>query len=364
MQLTVPPGRELHQCQLVALPNDADVNVVGISHEYTAGSHHFLVFDTDLDAIPVELGGPHDCVRGDEPIMAHTQGILYAAQSPTGSIPFPEGVGFRLNAHRVLMLQTHYINASSQDLEAKASARFDTVPPGTTSIEAGFLIFYDPFIYLPAQGTATSGLSCGVPNDIAILAASTHYHQRGTAMRVWMDASASSPSTAPFFETHDWEHAPNFVGPLTVAAGSSLRVQCDYVNTDVNEVFQGPNAATSEMCVFAGLYYPKIAGEFENCGNHSFTGTGSHSCSEQLSCVQACPAGDAPQFTRGGVLVGPCWEKCVAMGCQGGTDALLPLSTCVGNQCQAECAAGTCSECALLKCGSQVSACLGHACAL
>jgi hypothetical protein len=362
MQLTVPAGNELHQCQLLALPNDTDVSVVGISHRYTAGSHHFLVFATDLDTIPTDLEGQYDCTRGDESIMAHTRGVLYAAQSPNGEGKFPPGVGFGLKAHQVLMLQTHYLNTTPRDLENEASVGFDVAPPGSISIQAGFLVFYDPFIYLPPQGMASAGMRCGVPNDINFLAGSTHYHQRGQGMRVWLDPSPAMPSSAPLFETHDWEHAPNLIGPIPIAAGSSIRVQCDYSNSDVAEVFQGPNAATSEMCVFAGLYYPKLDGGFEDCYQASFAGTGTHTCSEQLTCIQACPAGDAPQFAPGGVIVGPCWEKCIAMGCDGGTDALLALTTCVGDQCQAECQAGTCDACAVAKCGPNVNACFGHAC--
>jgi hypothetical protein len=362
MQLTVPAGNELHQCQLLALPNDTDVSVVGIAHKYTAGSHHFLVFATDLDTIPTDLEGQYDCTRGDESIMAHTRGILYAAQSPNGEGKFPPGVGFEVKAHQVLMLQTHYLNQTRRDLDAKASVGFDVAPPGSTSIQAGFLVFYDPFIYLPPQGMASAGMRCGVPNDINFLAGSTHYHQRGQGMRVWLDSDPAMPTSAPLFETHDWEHAPNLIGPIPIAAGSSFRIQCDYVNPDVAEVFQGPNAATSEMCVFAGLYYPKVTRDFETCYDASFVGTGTHTCSEQLSCIQACPTGDAPQFSPGGVIVGPCWEKCIAMGCEGATDAVLALTTCVGNQCRTECEAGSCNACALAKCGPEANACLGHAC--
>src|SRR5258705_10908233 len=71
MNLTVKAGQELHTCQLVTLPNDTDANVVSVSHEYTAGSHHFLLFETDLDSIPPDLQGQYDCVLGDEPIMRH-----------------------------------------------------------------------------------------------------------------------------------------------------------------------------------------------------------------------------------------------------------------------------------------------------
>jgi hypothetical protein len=362
MDLTVQAGQEKHTCQLVALPNDAEANVVSISHEYTVGSHHFVLFTTDLETIPPDLEGQYDCVYGDEPIMAHSRAVLYAAQTPHGESPFPQGVGYPLKAHQVLVLQAHYINTTSQDIHATVRAGFDTAPIETTPQRAGFLVFYDPFIYVPPQASATTGIRCSVPRDITIFAASTHYHQRGTGMKIWMDPAAPPPSESPFFETHDWEHAPNFTGPLTVPAGSFIRTQCEYQNADVAEVFQGPNAATSEMCLFAGLYYPRIDFDFETCLNISVTGTGTQPCADELNCIKACPPADAPVNTHGGVNVGPCWEKCVAAGCAGATDAMLPLTICIGNNCAAECAAGDCSVCVVSKCGAQLDACFGHTC--
>src|SRR5882724_4966797 len=86
MKLTVGASLELHRCQFLTLPNDQDVNVVSIAHRYTQGSHHFLVFATDLDVVPDDLQGQYDCVLGDEDVMKHTRGILYAAQSPSGEV--------------------------------------------------------------------------------------------------------------------------------------------------------------------------------------------------------------------------------------------------------------------------------------
>ncbi len=364
MELTVKPGQELHQCQYVALPTDHDINVVALSHQYSTGSHHFLIFATDLTTIPADMPGQYDCTFGNEPIMEHTQGILYGAQTPTGSVRFPDGVGFPMTAGQVLLLQAHYLNPTGADIHAKLSAGFDTAPAETRREEAGFMVFYDPFIYVPAQTQATSGIRCDVTGDINILTAVSHYHQRGKAMQVWIDPSRSSAAAAPFYETNDWEHPQDFYGPMTMSAGSVVRFRCDYDNPDAVDVFQGPNAATSEMCAFFGLYYPRMTSDFDYCSNLSVTGTGTHACQELLSCVQACPAADAPQFTHGGVLVGPCWEKCVALGCQGATDALLPVSQCVGDHCAADCALGAdqCSACATTQCANQIGACLAQTC--
>jgi hypothetical protein len=364
MELTVAPGAELHQCQYVALPTDSDINVVGITHQYTTGSHHFLVFMTDLDAIPPDQNGQYDCVRGDEPIMEHTRGILYGAQSPTGGGAFPDGIGFPMKAHQVLLLQAHYINATAQPLDAKLSATFATASADKVRERAGFMLFYDPFIYLPPQSTATSGIRCEVTGDIHLISGFTHYHQRGTGMQVWVDPDMTTESATPFYTTHDWEHPTDFQGPLAISKGSAVRLQCNYTNSDAVDVFQGPNAATSEMCVFAGLYYPALVDDFNFCHNLSITGTGTQTCSTLLSCVQTCAASEAPQFTHGGVLVGGCWEKCVAGGCAGATDRLLPVSSCAGGPCATQCSqsADACQACVLSACGPEVTACLSHTC--
>src|SRR5262249_51544791 len=133
-------------------------------------------------------------------------------------------------------------------------------------------------------------------------------------------------------------------------------------NTEAVEVIQGPNAATSEMCVFASLYYPKQNREFDNCLNLSVEGTGTDACSALIPCVQACPGAEAPEYTNGGVNGGPWWEKCIAKGCPTATDRLLALFTCVSNLCHDECNAGSCDACAASKCLSQLSACTGQMC--
>jgi hypothetical protein len=364
MSLTVKPGEELHQCQFVELPTDSEIEVVAFSHKYTKGSHHFLVYATDLDSVPSDMQGPYDCTNGDEPVMDHARGMLYGAQSPAATFPLPAGVGFKMKARQVLMLQAHYLNPTSAEMTATISAGFDTAPASQIHEQAGFLLFYDPFIYVPAQGTATSGIRCSVPRDINIITASTHYHQRGTGMRAFVDPSMSQRSSTPFIETHDWEHPADFHGPMSVTAGSAFRTECAFSNGDTVDVFQGPNAASSEMCVLFGLYYPQIEGDFNTCSDLSITGEGTAMCSSVLSCVQSCPGSEAPRFTNGGVIVGPCWERCMAGGCPGAVDSVLPLSICAGDKCSSECDASdtACTACVTTKCGAEVGACLAQTC--
>jgi hypothetical protein len=365
MKLTVPASTELHQCQFVQVPPGADINVTGFAHQYTQGSHHFLLYQTTLTAIPSDLTGQYDCTLGSEPIMQHALSIIYGAQTPVGAAPFPAGVAVTLPAGTVLIMNTHYLNATSAPLETTVQVGLDTTTPDKVQIQGGFFIFYDPFIDVPAHASESSGGRCVVPEDVTVVSAFTHYHYRGTKMQVWLDPSPTTKSASPFFETSDWQHPADFSGPATWPKSSVIRFQCDYANTGNDEVFQGPNAQTSEMCVFAGLYYPKQMGKFETCEAYSVSGFGTAACLSTVSCLGACPAGDAPVHTATTVEVGPCWERCVASACDGAVDSALPLLSCAGSQCSAECAMSnstTCSSCVAAKCATEFSACTSQTC--
>jgi Copper type II ascorbate-dependent monooxygenase, C-terminal domain len=354
MALTVPPGQELHTCQLATLPTQSDAEAVAFSHEYSVGSHHFLVIQTDLDAIPKDLTGQHDCTYGNEPIMQHARGVLYGAQTPVGHFPLPSGVGYHFKAGQVVILQAHYLNVTDHSIDAVVHFGIDVGKPADIHQQAGYMFFYDPFIYVPPMGVAASGIVCNVPSDVKIISASSHYHQRGTGMRVWLD-EGGVPAARPFYETHDWQHSPDFHGPFEVKSGSRLRFQCDYENVGANEVFEGPNAMTSEMCVFGGLYYPKLSGSFDHCDSLSVVGTGRSTCSNLVDCETACVLEN--------VDVAKCKEKCLVAGCPGAADLLLRLTACTDGQCHDECAAQNCRECALAKCPTEANTCLTQACA-
>src|SRR5690242_9139702 len=69
MQATIPAGTELEYCKFVELPN---TYVTHDTIEFTAGSHHVLVFQTPYDSIPtkkedgtvVDTSGVFDCSDG------------------------------------------------------------------------------------------------------------------------------------------------------------------------------------------------------------------------------------------------------------------------------------------------------------
>jgi hypothetical protein len=373
MKLQVPAGAETHRCQLVQLPN-REVWVSGLEHHYTKGSHHFLMYATTLKSIPAGEEGQTECAQGDEGPFKYSAGLIYASQTADGKIPFPEGVGMHLDAGAVFMIQSHYINAGPTPIDATVALTFQTTTADKVKVRAAPFLFFDPFIYVPPKSLGKSMTqSCGMPADITILSAFSHYHQRGTKMTVWRDPNRETQTTNVMYSSNDWENPEMLTGAVAFKKGEHVRFQCEYDNTtSPEEVIQGPRAKVNEMCAFIGIYYPEQpsspAGanntDFWNCGHErKFTETGTKlACFDLAQCLQACPPGDAPRFHPGGVDIGACWQKCAADACPNSLSKVFPLSGCQQSQCAEECKAGNCVACLTTKCADQFNACAAHSC--
>jgi hypothetical protein len=365
MQLTVGVNSEQTLCQFVTMPA-LEAYLTSAHHEYTPGSHHMLLYRTDLSALDPSLAGVLDCYEGGGgTIMRHVRGVLYGSQEPMGSMTLPDGVAFHVAAGEVLLMQVHYLNATMQALNSTVKVTLHTVANRAPNL-AGTLFYYDPFIDVPPGSMATANARCTLPQDITLLGVYPHYHARGIGYQAYLDLPSQPAAANPFYTSTDWTHpAPWTGGPMTIHTGSAIRWYCDYDNSQgADEYFQGPSALTNEMCMFTGAYYPAMDATSEGCfkGMGMF-GSGTKTCGETLTCLQACPVGSAPNLVPGtDGAVDPCWQKCFVQSCPSASDPLLTQLACLGANCKSECAAGNCSACAQQKCLSQSLACLNAAC--
>lgn len=372
MSQTVAPSSEAHRCQLFALPTDAHFLVAG-SHTYTTGSHHMIVFRTDLKTVPPEFDGVTDCYAGGADgngIMGHVRGVVYGSQVPTGSTQLPAGVGLELNAGEIVLFQTHYLNASTKPLDARADVTLVVSDGQGITTKAGTLFYYDPFIDVPPNTHgARAQMRCKIPQDVTIVGAQSHYHARGVDYAAYLDPPTGPESTTPFYTSSDWDHPKSLAAPMQVAAGSFLRYSCTYDNADATkEFFQGQSAANDEMCMFIGMYYPRLDdrnAEFCMPPVGDEYGTGTMGCGDMLTCVSKCPPFPKAVGLGGNVDVDPCWQKCFVSSCPAASRKLFDLNDCTQSSCATECAdssSSACQSCALSKCSTQTTACLSDAC--
>jgi hypothetical protein len=290
MTATIPAGAEVEYCQFMAVP---ETWVTKDAVEFTAGSHHVIVYQTPYasiptqknDGTPVDTSGVFDCSDGPTNGWSVTK-LVGGSQNREGTsiLAFPDGVGTRVGG--VILMNVHYRNASDAPLDTDVKVSFDTTTVDRIEHEGDLLFIYNPLIAVPPGRTATARWRCPVYQDITITNVQSHMHSRGIGFHAQVDG------TAPFYVNDRWEDVPvqNYES-FTVKAGSVIETNCDYRNTSGTPIYQGPRT-TDEMCVMVGSYYP-VDPRTSNCLDASgklpggeWIGQGTASCQKTLSCLQ------------------------------------------------------------------------------
>jgi hypothetical protein len=363
MQETVAGGQEIFDCQYVTLP-DVQAFMIKGQHEYTPGSHHLILYTTDLTSIPAGQTGVQSCYEGTNGVMSHVTGVLYAGQVPMGSETLPPGVGLETTPSQVLLFQVHYLNATPSTLDVKVNVQLTLDVENSIDQKAGILFFYDPYIDVPAGAMAKAAMRCLIPDDITLLYASSHYHARGDNYGAYIDPAVDQMGTTPFYTSSSWNSPPNEQYTMPIKGGSRIRFECDYDNSSgTAEYFQGQSAQTNEMCMFVGLYYPEIDPIVDFCAtNRDMYGTGTATCGATMTCLAGCGKLNLGTI---GASAPDCEQKCMVDSCPSAATPLNPLLTCLHNSCASQCADMTseaCTSCLSQSCASTQSACQAHTC--
>jgi hypothetical protein len=189
-------------------------------------------------------------------------------------------------------------------------------------------------------------------------------HARGVHYAAYLDLPGGSQSTAPFYETTDWQHPPIQIETITAPSGSFIRFECDYHNASSSTFVQGLSADQNEMCMFSAFYYPEADADQDSCVSGDEHGVGDRNCAQTTSCIDLCSPADAPQFSDGRADVGACFQQCVVEACPNVTGALFPQLLCTQEKCAQDCVThgAACSSCVELNCKSELDACQALSC--
>ena len=291
MEATIPATSEVEYCKFVEIP---DTWVTRDHVEFTAGSHHVLVFMTPYtsipttknDGTPIDTSGVFDCSDGVMNGWSVSK-LIGGSQNRDGDaiLRFPAGVGLHVGG--IALVNVHYVNPSDAPLTAEVRITFDTLPADEITQEGDILFLYNPLISVPPNAAARAHWRCPVHQDITISNIQSHMHSRGIGYEARVDDNPA------FYTNTQWEHVP--VVPLenlVVEAGSKLDYYCDYRNTEARHVYQGPRS-TDEMCMLIGSYYPADP-RTSNCLDETGTrlagewvGQGTATCQQTMGCLQA-----------------------------------------------------------------------------
>lgn len=351
MQATVKAGSEVLECSWYQMPAQPEEVIQWRSH-FDPGSHHLVLFRTDLTGTP-PAAGTFDCNGSDW--MNHVRGVAFAAQLTSTDITLPAGVSQHFQPNEVILVQSHYLNAGDSPITAHVEVNGYYGDPATITQHAGTLFFYDPFIYVPPRANgATATLRCPIPADIHLLTAGSHMHKRGISYLA--NALHADGTSEQLYTTTSWD-APeprDFTdnGTNVLHAGSSIQYTCTYANPDATPYIEGPSAEKNEMCMFVGLYYPQLPPSAEFCLDGWAIGSGASTCMQAVSCASGC-SGEA------------CLARCISDSCPGAGVPLTNFLRCAEKHCQAACGqggGGSCQSCIASNCGSEYGACASSSC--
>lgn len=273
--LIVAPNQEIFLCYYVTLPNKEEIDIGAFQSYMSANSsHHFILFQQSnggqFGSRPQPSGTISSC--------GFAGGTWVYATSTPGAVvtsKMPAGVGLPFEAATQVVLNMHFINTGTKTLYPKV--KLNILFAKNVQYKAGVMVSFNTSIDVPAATANAPGMqtvsgTCTAPAGSKFFSMSTHTHKHATAAEVNLvrsgaseplvhtGAATSYPAPQLPGSGTDWEHpgvalwsGPNF---LTVQQGDSFTYSCSYVNTASTPVTVGETAASNEMCMAIGYYYP------------------------------------------------------------------------------------------------------------
>jgi len=257
----VEQGKERQHCYWFKLPSDVDLDVVRIEVKYLEGSHHMNLFQTDEDFPEHD----NDCFSGVfSPMGTNGYHLLVGSQTTSMDWRLPEGVAFKLKAHRQLMLQTHYVNAGTQPTPTGAGRvvvnLHDEPDKARVKHAMGTMFANNVNIAIPPRQSREFSTSCRVTQDVHVVALTGHFHSRGKAFSVNVSPDGAALADE-IYRSRDWDEPPFTVlaEPLALKAHGALSYTCAFQNSTDAAIKFGPKVETDEHCNLFAYYFPADA---------------------------------------------------------------------------------------------------------
>jgi hypothetical protein len=267
----VPAGAELLECEFVSLPSDrGTIAVSSVESHYTPGSHHMQAFRTDLATIPSNQTGLWDCNAGNW--YQHDRGSYYEAQQPDSHRELPAGVAHQFKPGEIVLLQSHYVNTTGADIAAHVVITLHTIDMKDVKSEAGTILFANTNFALAPHTKARVTMTCPLTQDIHPAELWSHMHKQGiNFVATTSDTTAAAVLGGSLYQESNWsEPQPRIypsAPPATLHSGSTITFYCDFDNQTDRTITYGDSAQTNEMCIFHGMYWPRMPAADEGCYN-------------------------------------------------------------------------------------------------
>jgi hypothetical protein len=252
--VNIQPGQEAYYCYDKVIPGGQAINVGEFQSWMTQGaSHHFITY-AGSGSDGALTGG-----AANTGLACNPSGNWVYATSSSGQVidlKFPAGVGLPFPANQILILNMHFINPGSTAVSPEV--KLNVFYAKNVQYTAGAMVSFNSGIYVAPGASQTVSGTCTPPVGSKFFAFTTHAHKHATELDV---NYVSGGVTTNIVKSPQWDNpnvalwsAPNF---LTVKSGDHFTYSCSYSNVGgTTAVTVGETAATNEMCMSIGYYFP------------------------------------------------------------------------------------------------------------
>lgn len=279
----VPEGSETQRCFFFEVPSDVPVFVTRFEIAQNPGTHHMNVFRVRtvklLGGAPGESVVEGECWKAgnwsDWPLVVNSQ---LSDPNDHGDLPpghtrwdMPADTAMRFEPRELLMVQSHYVNATTQKtpLQARVLVNFHTVAESSVKAEVGTAFATNQSIRVcPGDRDKFFETTCklSTTEPVTIIGANSHFHSRGTRFTISVMDPAATGSPPPFYTSTNWHDPPmEWALDVPVPVGGGFRYRCEYEapaetcgNPDDGCCFTfGGKVETQEHCNAFVYFYPK-----------------------------------------------------------------------------------------------------------
>ncbi|HTR50825.1 MAG TPA: hypothetical protein VMJ10_08975 [Kofleriaceae bacterium] len=271
--IMLAPGQELTYCWWFHTSNTSDV-VINKWVSHMTNGHHLILF-TGGNEHADGLDTTNSCGLGTSGVSQNQPIWVYASQQADQEEDLPpddgsgKPLGQKIAANTEAAIQMHYLNSGDNTVVAHDELEAYALPSGADFTETDAYITYNNAISIPPNSMNTLiTASCNLPTGVKFWTLSTHSHKQSVETKIY-DGSGM------ILDSADWEHPTimNWTTPSTFYSftNSQLTWSCNYDNDAPppyedstppgtsnadRTITAGPSAATNEMCMAVGYFFP------------------------------------------------------------------------------------------------------------
>lgn len=267
IQKGIKAGSDNELCTWTNIIADKDIYVKAIQGFQSETGHHVAVYKTKTYE---PAGTTRPCTDDDMAAFKLVGGAGGEGLTPKNIAPGK--VAFTIEKGYQLVINEHFLNASTVDHDAQSAVNLDFGQPGDMLIPSGGIAIVDTGFTLPV-GPSSLDIDCTLEDSFKVWLAIPHMHRWGTRVKVEhvnsMGISNSLfnlPWDAKYtFEPPELRHHPD--EPLHLRKGDTIKVHCEWNNDTGKPLKFGP-----EMCVFFGQTVDDVGLGNRACDRKEWTG--------------------------------------------------------------------------------------------